>query len=152
VFRTHGRNGNSTTPESLALVTEVDYPRRFAMDKKSAKRIAAWLVSALLAALFLMAGYGKALGHPGWIESFAAWGYPAWMVRVIGLAEVAGAILLLVPRTAQYAVALLMFVMMGATYTHFAAGETSQIVRPVLFFGLLGLIFWLRRKSRKPIE
>lgn len=117
------------------------------MDKTGAKRIVAWVVSVLLAILFLLAGFGKVVADPGWIERFAAWGYPAWMVRLIGLVEVIGAILLLVPRASQYAIALLMFLMMGAAYTHFAAAEGAAILRPALFFGLLGLVFWLRRKK-----
>jgi len=35
-------------------------------------------------------------------------------------------------------------------YTHLANGEGLDVLRPVIFLGALGAVWWLRRGSRRP--
>ena len=62
----------------------------------------AWALAVVLGLSFLASGYPKVIVSTGWASRFAAWGYPAWFVPVIGVLEMGGAALVLVPRTSVY--------------------------------------------------
>ena|SRR5712692_1624499 len=115
------------------------------MDHGKTKNVFAWVLSILLALAFLLAGLPKLLAVTAWIEKFSHWGYPRWSLPLIGLLEVSGAILLLIPRFAIYGVGILISVMFGAAYTHVANGEGIAVVRPLIFLCFLGIVAWLRR-------
>ena len=106
------------------------------------RSIVCWVLLALLAALYLLAGLGKLSG--GAAEQFAGWGYAPWFAILIGVLEIAGAVGLLVPRTTRLAVYGLSVIMLGAAYTHLTNGEGAQVVRPGIFLGVLWLVWWLR--------
>jgi len=38
--------------------------------------------------------------------------------------------------------------MVGAGYTHLANGEGLQVLRPLIFLTVLGMVFWLRSPTR----
>jgi uncharacterized membrane protein YphA (DoxX/SURF4 family) len=122
------------------------------MDHGKAKNVCAWVGSILLALAFLLAGVPKLLAIAAWIDKFSRWGYPRWSLPLIGLLEVGGAILLLVPRFAIYGVGILIAVMLGAAYTHVANGEGPAVLRPLIFLCFLILVGWLRRKPGAPAE
>lgn len=110
--------------------------------------IASWIILALVALGFILASIGKLTGAAA--PMFAGWGYPAWFATLIGVAELAGAIGLLIPKTTRYAVLGLTLVMFGACYTHIANGEGLQVLRPIIFLALLWTGFWLRRTASSP--
>lgn len=83
-----------------------------------AGQVTTWILSALLAVFFLIAGLPKLLGAQAHIQHFAGWGYPDWFRLVVGTTEVTSAVLLLVPRFAYVGAAGIAVVMAGATYTH----------------------------------
>ncbi len=87
-------------------------------EAKRGSAIAVWVLSVLLALLFLFAGSQKLLGAAEPTEHFAQWGYPSWFRMLIGLIEVVGGLALLVPSLAFYAAGALGAVMVGAIYTH----------------------------------
>ena len=115
------------------------------MDQRKTGNVFAWILSVLLALAFLLAGIPKLLSVAGWIGRFARWGYPRWFLYLIGLVELSGAILLLLPRYAIYGVGILIVVMLGAAYTHVTNGEGLAVVRPLIFLALLVALGWLRR-------
>jgi uncharacterized membrane protein YphA (DoxX/SURF4 family) len=114
------------------------------MNHRKTRNVFAWILSILLALAFLLAGVPKLLAVTVWIRKFAHWGYPRWSLTVIGLLEVSGAVLLLIPRFVIYGVGLLTVVMLGAAYTHVANGEGVAVVRPLIFLCLLAAVGWLR--------
>ena len=61
-----------------------------------------WIITVLLALQFAAAGASKFSSQGGWVQMFTHWGFPGWFRVAIGVAEVAAAVLLLVPRTARY--------------------------------------------------
>jgi hypothetical protein len=65
------------------------------------RSIAIWFLQFLLAALFAIQGIMKLTGSSAWISRFNAWGYPDHFYLVVGLAELLGAIALLIPRLAK---------------------------------------------------
>jgi putative oxidoreductase len=110
------------------------------------KTIVLWIVTGLLALLFVMSGAMKFV-NPQMAEHFRLWGYADWFRDSIGLIEVAAAIALLVPRTAVIGAIALAVVMLGAIYTHVAHGEVPEAAAPLVLLALLVLVGYARGKE-----
>ena len=120
-----------------------------------ALRVGLWITQGLLAAAFLMAG-GMKLSAP--IEQLAAnmpWvsGPMGSLVRLIGAAEVAGALGLILPsatriqpRLTVFAALGLVLVMVGAAATHVARGEFAALGAPVVLGALSAFVAWGRSR------
>ena len=108
------------------------------------QKIAMWVVSALLAALFLFAGLPKLL-MPA--KMLSQWVYAPWFLTVVGVCETLGAIGLLIPRVAALAAAGLCGIMIGAVYTLVRVHQLNQLPFPIVAFMLLMLVIYLRRKE-----
>jgi uncharacterized membrane protein YphA (DoxX/SURF4 family) len=119
---------------------------------RNVRTIGAWVISALLAAMFLMAGVPKLLGVTAHVEHFAHWGYPDWFRLVVGAIETSSAVLLLVPRTAAVGAAGIMTIMLGATYTHLfrAEDEAGRVPFTMALFLLAALAAYLRTRRPAP--
>ena len=111
----------------------------------SPRTISSWILVIVLACLFALSALGKLTGAAS--PMFEGWGYPAWFALLIGCAELAGAIGLLVPKTTRWAVYGLSAVMIGAAFTHLSNGEGMQVLRPLIFLGGLWAIWLLRRPA-----
>lgn len=107
--------------------------------------VGSWIVQVLLALLFLMMGGQKLMGAEEAAANFARWGYPGFMIYLIGTFEVLGAIGLLIPRLASLAALGLIVIMLGAVYTHISHGEYSMAPVPLVVLLLLGVVAYLRR-------
>ncbi len=118
------------------------------MSSTTVKVVAVWIISGLLAAVFILVGTPKLLQQPQLVDMFDQWGYARWFLVMIGALEVTGAILLLIPRVAIYGVALLSVLMLGAGYTHIANAEGLQVARPAIFLVLLIVVGWMRGPRR----
>ncbi len=118
-------------------------------EQSKAKKIGLWVLSGLLAVLFLMAGGSKLAGAEQHVKGFAHWGYPDWFRLVVGSVEVVSAVLLLVPRVAFLGAAALSAVMVGATYTHLfrATGEGGMAAFTLVLLVLAGFLAWARRPA-----
>lgn len=116
-------------------------------EKSKRKAIALWVLSGLLALLFLMAGGSKLAGAERHVQGFARWGWPDWLRLVVGAVEVTSAVLLLIPRVAFFGGCALMVVMAGATYTHLfrATGEAGLAVFTIILLILAALLAHARR-------
>ncbi|PRQ06948.1 DoxX family protein [Enhygromyxa salina] len=114
--------------------------------------IALWIIQALLALAFLLAG-GMKLAMP--IDTLLANGMtvvehmPAALVRFIGLSEVAGAVGLILPaalrikpKLTPIAAGALAFVMVLAAITHLALGEAFGA--PLMLGSLAAFVAWGR--------
>ena len=122
-------------------------------------RIALWTAQVLLAALFLMTGGMKVFLSPAEIvkavPDFAA--LPLGLVRFIGIAELAGAIGLILPAVTRIAPSLtplaasgLTVVMILAALFHISRGEFPQLGFVILLGALASFVAWGRYK-RAPI-
>lgn len=116
--------------------------------------IALWIVQALLALAFLMAG-GMKLAMP--IDTLLESGMtfvehvPAAVVRLIGLSEVAGALGLVLPaalriqpKLTPIAAGALAFVMVLAATTHLVMGEAAALGAPLMLGSLAAFVAWGR--------
>ena len=108
------------------------------------QKIAMWIISGLLTALFLFAGLAKLL-TPG--KMLAEWVYAPWFLTFIGVCETLGGIGLLIRRLAALAAAGLSVIMIGAVYTLVAHHVTKELPTPIVVFILLMVVIFLRRKE-----
>lgn len=103
-----------------------------------------WILSILLAIVFLLAGIPKLVGASAiGLEAAAMQGFPTWIRVLIGIAEVVGAIALLIPPVATLAALLLALLMVPATVTQHLSAQGGTWV-PVIVFLLLLYVAWRR--------
>ncbi|PRY74393.1 DoxX-like protein [Yoonia maritima] len=122
--------------------------------------IGLWVVQALLAAMFLMAGATKLMSGSaelvamgmGWAENA-----PLLLIKFIGLAEVAGALGLILPaatrimpQLTKLAAVGLCVVMVLAAGVHIFRGEFEVVPVNAVLFALAALVVW-GRANKAPI-
>ena len=105
-----------------------------------------WIVRMLLAAAFVSAGGMKLAGVPQFVALFDQIGIGQWFRLLTGTLEVAGGLLVLIPRTAAWGALLLAGVMVGALLTHLMVIGGNPIPA-VILLALAGVVLWLRRAS-----
>jgi putative oxidoreductase len=103
-----------------------------------------WILQALAAAAFLMAGATKLAGAEMHVAMFEKIGFGQWFRYFTGSLEVISAVLLLLPKTAGIGAALLAATMVGAVATHlFIIGGSAA---PALVLLLItAAVAWYRR-------
>jgi putative oxidoreductase len=106
--------------------------------------IPGWLLSALLALVFLAAGSLKLMSRPVTVHEFAQVGLGQWFRYFTGILEVSGAIALLIPSLARWAAALLAAVMFGAIVAHLLRLHTPPTL-PAMLLVLVLAAAGLRR-------
>src|SRR5882762_9648419 len=103
-----------------------------------------WVLQIGAAGMFLMVGFLKLSGNPQLVGLFQAIGLGQWFRYLTGTLEVAGAILLLVPRISGLAALMLFGVMVGAVITHlFIVGGSAKPA--IILLIVTGVIAWGRR-------
>lgn len=122
--------------------------------------IGLWVAQALLAAMFLMAGATKLMSGSadlvamgmGWAENA-----PFVLIKFIGLAEVAGALGLILPAATRImphltklAAAGLAVIMVLAAGLHITRGEFEVVPVNVILFALAAFVIW-GRTNKSPI-
>src|SRR5918994_6092813 len=93
---------------------------------------ALWVLQALLAIMFAMAGFAKVGGDAAMVEMFATIGIGQWFRYVVGALEIAGAVGMLVPRLSGLAALGLACLMAGATLTNLFILGASPLLPLVL--------------------
>lgn len=129
------------------------------MESFNEKRASpATVVRLLVAALFVGAGALKLVGTASMVALFAAVGVGQWFRYAVGVAELAGAVLLVVPPLAELGAMLLSGIMVGAITTQlilnvpvqlFAIGSLVITASPVVPVVVLGLLVWIAWTCRR---
>lgn len=104
------------------------------------------IIGYVVPAVFILAGGAKLAQAKMMKDNFAKYGYPDWLLRVVGLGEVVGGVLLLIPSLAIFGATGLTFVMVGAVITHVMSDETPMAVPP-LVLGALSVFLIIERSS-----
>jgi len=79
--------------------------------------------------VFAPAGWAKFDDSSGWATAFAGWGYARPFRLLIGLLELAAALLLVWPRTAAYGGSIIVAIMLGGMGTHvFVEQRPSRVM------------------------
>ena len=102
-----------------------------------------WCVQAFLAFVFVNASWGKLMGTPEFVALFTAVGVGQWFRYVTGILELAGAVLIMVPKTSRIGAALLATIMLGALTAHLLLHVPPTT--PVVLFLMSGFVVWGRR-------
>ena len=122
--------------------------------------VSLWIVQVLLAVMFAMSRLMKLTSPIAALIQQMPWAasVPELLVRSIGLAELAGALGLLLPAATRIkpmltplAASGLVVVMIGALATHIARGELNVAFVPVVLGALAAFVAWGRTK-RAPIQ
>ena len=122
-------------------------------------KVALWIVQALLALAFLAAGAMKLTQPLATLTASIAWtaDVPELLVRLIGLAEVLGALGLVLPaatrirpRLTPLAAAALALDMALASVFHLARGEATMLPVTLVLAALLAFVAW-GRATRAPV-
>jgi putative oxidoreductase len=107
-----------------------------------ALQIIFWVLIAAYVIPGFIFGFKKLTGNQQSVALFKKWGYPLWFMRVLGLIEITGSILMLFNPTRIYGIAIFPVILAGAFYTHVKFKESSNAKKPV-FVGLLLLAIFL---------
>jgi hypothetical protein len=104
-----------------------------------------WVLQIAAAGMFLMVGFLKLSGNPQLVGLFEAIGLGQWFRYLTGTLEVAGAILLLIPRTSGLSALMLAGVMACAVVTHVFIVGGSPLMAIILLV-VTSLVAWGRRQ------
>ncbi|MEO0367976.1 MAG: DoxX family protein [Pseudomonadota bacterium] len=110
------------------------------------KSVLIWIPLLLLAVPTGAAGVAKLMGVPEIHASFAAMQLPSWFGYFIGMAEIAGAIGVLLPRLSALAAICLLPIMLGATYYHLFVDGSSALF--AIFLASLCIVTVFIRRSQ----
>lgn len=106
----------------------------------------AWALQIALALVFAFTAWRKFSAHPIPVETVAALGTGQWLRVMLGVAELTGAVGLLVPRLAWLAAACLALLMLGATGTHLLIIGGNPAPAVILMLASAG-VAWIRYKA-----
>jgi|SRR5215470_3012463 putative oxidoreductase len=109
-----------------------------------ALNVTLWILQALAAAAFLMAGATKLAGAEVHVAMFEKIGLGQWLRYFTGSLEVISAVLLLLPKTAGIGAALLAATMAGAVATHLFIIGGSPLPAIMLLL-ITATVAWYRR-------
>nr|WP_274362336.1 MULTISPECIES: DoxX family protein [unclassified Paenibacillus] len=118
--------------------------------------IAYWSVTFLLAAAITLSGIGQLMQYGGNVELVTKLGYPLYVLTILGVWKVLGAVALVMPglpRLKEWVHAGIFFLMTGAAISHAFANDYGDsgfnLILP-LFYAALNIASWaLRPKSRR---
>src|SRR3981189_184138 len=103
--------------------------------------VALWVLQIAAAGMFLMVGFLKLSGNAQLVGLFEAIGLGQWFRYLTGALEVAGAILLLIPRTSGLGALMLAGVMVGAVVTHvFIVGGSPMMA--IILLVITSFVAW----------
>ena len=116
---------------------------------QKAYRLAGWLVVWLTAFFFLQNGVQKVIGVERMEELFRELGCPDWFRIAVGLIEIAGAVLLAIPRFTLPAAAGMAVLMIGAMASEARAGHAFEVLLPAQWLVVFLLTICARVRIRR---
>ncbi len=106
-----------------------------------------WMLRIAIALAFILFGSEK-FTEAYWVDLFRRIGYGQWFRYFTGVVEIAGALLVVLPWTANAGLALCAATMLGATLTHIVLlGHPADCIVPATFFAALAGFWWSRRTA-----
>ena len=116
------------------------------------RTIAYWGATGLVATVTLLAGVAYVTASPQAVENFRHVGYPQQLRVLLGIAKLAGATVLLLPRLPtlkEWAYAGFTFMWIAATVAHYLAGDGPLTLLPVALLGALAVSYVTRSPNRR---
>jgi len=112
-------------------------------------RYLSWTLQGLAGIAFLAAGGAKLAGVPMMVGIFEQIGFGQWFRVLTGVVEVAGALAILVPRTAAFGGLLLATTMVFGVLTHLFLIGGSPMPACLLLI-VTATVAWLNRATLRP--
>ena len=116
------------------------------------RKIVFWGATALVAIEALYGAFTYLTTDPHAVENFRHVGYPQQLRVLLGIAKLAGAITLVVPRLPklkEWAYAGFTFTWIAATVAHYLAGDGAVTYMPVALIGFLAVSYVTRPVDRR---
>jgi hypothetical protein len=116
------------------------------------RKITYWGATGLVAIVALLAAFAYLTATPQAVENFRHVGYPQQLRVLLGMAKLAGAIVLLLPRlptSKEWAYAGFTFMWIAASVGHYLAGDGALFLLPVALIGSLAVSYVTRPASRR---
>jgi len=123
-----------------------------AITRKNVSRAAYWGATGLVTIVPLLAAFAYLTASPQAVENFRHVGYPQQLRVLLGVAKLAGAVVLLLPRLPrlkEWAYAGFTFMWIAATLAHYLAGDKPLFLLPVALIGALAVSYLTRPSSRR---
>lgn len=120
------------------------------MNIQKITSVTLWILCVSLALTFILAASGKFAKNTLMHENFIRWGYGYWVMLLTGIAEGIGAMLLFVRKLRILGIAILIFIMLGAAYTHLMNFEELGLpILNIILIMILMLAVFLHQKTKK---
>ena len=116
------------------------------------RKITYWGATGLVAIVPLLAAFAYLTAAPQAIENFRHVGYPQQLRVLLGIAKLAGAIVLLLPalpKLKEWAYAGFTFMWIAATVAHYLAGDKPLFLLPIALIGSLAVSYVTRPATRR---
>jgi putative oxidoreductase len=127
--------------ETYVIDATISHPQ-----SNRARVIWIWILRGLLALVFAAAGSAKLAGPSMLVAEFDAIGLGQWFRYVTGLTEIAGAVLLLMPRTVFFGALILLGVCCGAFVAQIGPLH-GDVIHVFVLAALILLTLWLTRPA-----
>ncbi len=112
-----------------------------------------WIATGLVSAAMIMSGSMYLMNSPEIVKGFETIGYPPHFMLMLGIAKLAGAVILLAPvssRIKEWTYAGFAFTFIGATWAHIST--QTPFVAPLLFLVVLGVSYWFRLRLSQGVQ
>ena len=103
--------------------------------------VVTWILRIAVAVVFLSLGFDKFDGRSMWVQVFDRIGFGQWFRYVTGALQMAGAVLVLIPRTFLIGIGLLSSTMVGAAAMWIVrlGAPANAVIPGIVLAGLLGV-------------
>ena len=116
------------------------------------RTIAYWVTTGVVTIVPLLAAFSYLTSSPQAVENFRHVGYPQQLRVLLGVAKLAGAIVLLLPRLPmlkEWAYAGFTFMWIAASVAHYLAGDKPLFLLPVALIAVLSVSYVTRSSDRR---
>ena len=116
------------------------------------RTIAYWGATGVVTIVPLLAAFAYLTTSPEAVENFRHVGYPQQLRVLLGVAKLAGAIVLLLPRLPrlkEWAYAGFTFMWIAASVAHYLAGDKPLFLLPVALIAVLTVSYVTRSSDRR---
>jgi len=116
------------------------------------RTIAYWGATGVVTIVPLLAAFAYLTTSPEAVENFRHVGYPQELRVLLGVAKLAGAIVLLLPRLPmfkEWAYAGFTFMWIAASVAHYLAGDKPLFLLPVALIAVLTVSYVTRSSDRR---
>jgi hypothetical protein len=118
----------------------------------ASRTIAYWGATGVVTIVPLLAAFAYLTTSPEAVENFRHVGYPQQLRVLLGIAKLAGAIVLLLPRLPtlkEWAYAGFTFMWIAATVAHYLAGDGALVLLPPALIASLAVSYATRPANRR---